>query len=461
MALKPWITMLSAMLALSLAAGIALQSEPAEGGVAGPDGSDSADEVARQRIEGPQVPDRQGLDGLTLQEVMKQFHTPGLSIAVIRDFKTQWAKGYGVADVKTGRPVEVNTLFQAASISKPVTAMAALRLVQEGRFSLDDDVNTLLTTWHVPESEFRREQAVTPRSVFSHTSGADDGFGFPGYAPGASLPTPAQILNGQPPSNVKAVLFARPPYRACKYSGGGVLIMQVALTDLMGEAFDRFMENTVLKPLGMSESTYRQPLPESLAQRAAHAHDGDGHALDAPWHVYPEQAAAGLWTTPTDLARFAIEVQRAIHGPAGTALKEATAREMIAPAGTGPFAVGFEISKNGEGWYFSHSGGNWGFRCHLLAHVRKGYGVVIMTNGDLGGRVIEEVEARIAAAYNWDSLDKPVFRGESGAVIETGKDCALRPFWGGASSGSAAVQWSGLASMDALSALVTSPAISS
>lgn len=195
MALKPWITMLSAMLALSLAAGIALQSEPAEGGVAGTDGSDSADEVARQmqRIEGPQVPDRQGLDGLTLQEVMKQFHTPGLSIAVIRDFKTQWANGYGVADVKTGRPVEVNTLFQAASISKPVTAMAALRLVQEGRFSLDDDVNTLLKTWHVPESDFRREQAVTPRSVFSHTSGADDGFGFPGYAPGRPCPRPRRF----------------------------------------------------------------------------------------------------------------------------------------------------------------------------------------------------------------------------------------------------------------------------
>ena len=404
------VIVLGVLLVSVLAASAAPQLASPNRGVALPDGP--SDDAAQQirRIEAPQVPDRQGLDGLTLQELMKQFHTPGLSIAVIKDFRIHWAKGYGVADVNTNRPIEVNTLFQAASISKPVTAMAALRLVQEGRFSLDDDVNQLLKTWHVPRSDLTGEQPVTPRSLFSHTSGADDGFGFPGDAPGTVLPSPTQILNGQPPSKLGPVLFTRPPYRASKYSGGGVLIMQLALTDVVGEPFDQIMQNMVLQPLGMLDSTYQQPLPESLASRAAHAHDADGHAMDAPWHVYPEQAPAGLWTTPTDLARFAIEVQRAIHGPAGTVLKESTAREMIAPIGVGPFAVGFGVSKKGEGWYFSHSGGNWGFQCDLLAHVRKGYGVVIMTNGDQGGKVIEEIEARVAVAYNWDTLDKPVFR---------------------------------------------------
>ena len=363
-----------------------------------------------QRIEDTQSPYRQGLDAFTLQQVMEKFHVPGVSIAVIKDFKIQWAKGYGLADMKSGRPVDVDTLFQAASISKPVTAMAALRLVQEGRFSLDDDVNRLLKTWHVPENEFTREQLVTPRSLFSHTSGADDGFGFPGYDPGAARPTVVQILNGQTPSNTGPVLFMRRPYQAYKYSGGGVDIMQLALTDLVGVPFEQFMKSTVLDPLGMTNSTYQQPLPESFAAHAAHAHNSDGHTFDAPWHVYPEQAAAGLWTTPSDLARVAIELQLALRGPAGTVLKEATAREMIAPVGAGPFAVGFSITKKGEGWYFTHSGGNWGFSCDLLAHVRKGYGVVIMTNGDQGGRVIEEIESRVAAAYNWDSLDKPLVR---------------------------------------------------
>jgi CubicO group peptidase (beta-lactamase class C family) len=369
---------------------------------------DDAHRIAQ--IEGPQIPDRQGLDGLTLQEVMQRFHTPGLSIALIKDYKILWVKAYGVADVKTNRPVQVDTLFQAASISKPVTAMAALRLVQEGRFSLDVNVNTLLKSWHVPASDLARDQPVTPRSLFSHTSGADDGFGFPGYAPGAPLPTIVQVLDGQLPSTLPPVRFTRRPYAAYKYSGGGVLIMQLALTDLLAQPFEQIMQTNVLQPLGMTNSTYEQPLPETQQSRAAHAHDSDGYAMDAPWHVYPEQAPAGLWTTPSDLARFAIEVQLAVHGPAGAVLKQATAREMIAPTGVGPFAVGFEIAKTGEGWYFSHSGGNWGFHCHLLAHVRKGYGVVIMTNSDQGMKVIEEIESRVAAAYHWDTLDKPVFR---------------------------------------------------
>jgi CubicO group peptidase (beta-lactamase class C family) len=363
-----------------------------------------------QRIESPQVPNRQGLDGLTLQEVMAKLHTPGVSIAVIKDFKVQWAKGYGVADLRTGRPVEVDTLFQAASISKPVTAMAAMKYVQDGRFSLDDDVNKFLKSWHVPESELTREQPVTPRSLFSHTSGADDGFGFPGYPPGAPLPTLVQILNGEKPSNVGAVKFVRPPYQGYKYSGGGIVIMQMVLTDLLGKPFAEMMESTILGPLGLSNSTYQQPLPEAWQGRAAHAYDDEGKTMDAPWHVYPEQAAAGLWTTPTDLAKVAIEMQRALRGPSGTVLKEATAREMIAPTGAGPFGIGFQIEQKGQGWYFSHSGGNWGFQCRLLAHVRKGYGVVVMTNSGNGVKVVDEVESRVAAAYGWDTLDKAIFR---------------------------------------------------
>jgi CubicO group peptidase (beta-lactamase class C family) len=410
MSRKTTIAILCAVLAFAVAISVALQST--QNTSTQPDAKSSTDDVAQliQRIEAPQVPNRQGLDGLTLQELMKQFHTPGVSIAVIKDFKIHWAKGYGLADVKAGRPVETNTMFQAASISKPVTAMAALKLVQDGRFSLDENVNKILKSWHLPESEFTREQPVTARSLFSHTSGADDGFGFPGYAPNVPLPTPVQILNHESISNVGAVLFTRPPYRSYKYSGGGVLIMQVALTDLTGEPFDQFMQKTVLQPLGMSDSTYRQPLPDSLVAHASHAYGDDGQAMDAPWHLYPEQAAAGLWTTPSDLGRVAIELQRAIRGPAGTVLKQSTAREMIAPTGVGPFAIGFGIEKKGEGWYFSHSGGNWGFGCYLFAHVRKGYGVVVMTNANQGGGVIDEIVPRVAAAYNWDTLDKPMFR---------------------------------------------------
>ena len=373
--------------------------------------SAQADTVAViARVEAPQVPYRQGFDALTLPQVMERLNVPGVSIAVVKDFQVHWAKAYGVADVTTNRPTEASTRFQAASISKPVTAMAGMRLAQDRRLDLDADVNGVLRSWKVPDSVLTRGHPVTPRSLFSHTSGADDGFGFPGYAPSASRPTLPQMLNGQPPSNVGQVLFARPPFQGYKYSGGGVTIMQLALSELTGQPFADVMQATVLGPLQMTSSSFAQPPSPEVAPQLSRAHDSQGRAMDTPWHVYPEQAAAGLWTTPTDLARFIIEVQTAVRGPAGKVLSQASGKEMTSPIGVGPYAVGLGVEMRGEGWYFAHGGSNWGFQANIVGHVRKGYGVAIMTNGDRGRALINEIETRVAAAYGWDSLDKPLVR---------------------------------------------------
>jgi CubicO group peptidase (beta-lactamase class C family) len=361
-------------------------------------------------IENPQAPNRQGLDPYTLPQIMDRFHVPGVSVAVVKDFKIHWAQGWGVADVKTGARVSAETMFQAASISKPVAAMASLKAVQDGKFSLDQDINTILKSWKLPGGSFTEDGPVTPRMLMSHTSGTGDGFGFPGYAPSASLPTVTQILDGLPPSNVGPVRLERPPLTGYKYSGGAVMIQQLALTDALGKPFPRIMRDSVLDPIGMANSTYEQPLPPERDKQAARAHNSAGQAMDAKWHVYPELAAAGLWTTPTDLARLVIEVQTALLGKSNRVLSQSVMREMVTPVGVGPFAVGFTIEKQGEGWYFSHSGSNWGFQCDLFAHRAKGYGVVIMTNGDNGGGVAREIRERVARAYGWDTLDKPILR---------------------------------------------------
>jgi CubicO group peptidase (beta-lactamase class C family) len=362
------------------------------------------------RIEGPQSPDRQGLDRLTLPQVMERFRVPGVSVAVIKDFKIDWAKGYGLADVESGMRVDADTMFQAASISKPVAAMAAVRAAQDGRFGLDQDINAILTSWKLPDSEFTRGHPVTPRALMSHTSGLGDGFGFPGYHPSAPRPSLVEILNGSKPSNVGAVLMERPPFTAEKYSGGGVTLMQLAMVDALGRPYPEIMQSLVLGPIGMTNSAYEQPLSAAHDRHAARAHSGRGLAMDTKWHVYPELAAAGLWTTPTDLAKFAIEVQQTALGRSTRVLTRASVLEMLTPVGVGDYAVGFAITKKGEGWYFAHGGSNWGFQCSVIAHRVKGYGVAIMTNGDAGRPVINEIEARVAAAYGWDSLDKPVLR---------------------------------------------------
>jgi CubicO group peptidase (beta-lactamase class C family) len=361
------------------------------------------------RIEAAQSPNRQGWDPYTLPELMERFGVPGASIAVIKDYQVHWTKAYGQADVTAKSPVTPDTMFQAASISKPVTAFAVMRLVDAGKLSLDEDINRYLKSWKVPDTEFTRGRPVTLRALLSHTSGTGDGFGFPGYHPSDERPTLVQILNGDKPSNVGRVFWERPPFTAYKYSGGGTVIVQLLLTDTVGKPFHEIMRELVIDPVGLKNSTCEQPLPPARDANAARAHDGRGRAMDTKWHVYPEQAPAGLWTTPADLATFAIEVQKALRGESKT-LSRAAAQEMVTPVGTGPYAVGFGIERRNEGWYFSHGGSNWGFQCSLVAHRLKGYGFAIMTNSDSGGRLLGEVEARVAAAYNWDSLDKSVPR---------------------------------------------------
>jgi CubicO group peptidase (beta-lactamase class C family) len=370
---------------------------------------DSADALIAQ-IEGPQAGNTGELSGLSLAQVMDKLDLPGASVAVIKDFHIHWAKGYGTADVISGDAVDPDTLFQAASISKPVAAMAVLKAVQDGRFGLDDDINTIVKSWKLPTGEFTRERPVTPRTLLSHTSGLDDGFGFPGYPPSAPLPTLVQILDGQSPSNVGPVRLARPPMTAMKYSGGGATLMQLAMIEAIGRPFPDIMQSFVLGPIGMTRSAYEQPLSAAHDRHAARAHDREGQARDVKWHVYPELEAAGLWTTPSDLAKFAIEVQLSLQGRSTRVLSRAMMQEMVTPVGVGDFGVGFVVSKRGEGWYFGHSGGNWGFACDLLAHRLMGYGVAVMTNGDGGARVIAEIESRVASAYHWDSLDKPLRR---------------------------------------------------
>src|SRR5687768_13928730 len=359
-----------------------------------------------QTVAGPN-----DLSTLSISELMARFNVPGVSIAVVRDHQIHWAKGYGTADVATGAPVDTGTMFQAASISKPVAAMGVLRAVQDGLFTLDTDINRILTSWKLEGGEFTKVRPVTPRTLTSHTSGLGDGFGFPGYNPTDSVPTVVQFLQGSKLSNVGVLFMERPPMTLMEYSGGGVTLMQQALSDARKRPFADIMRDDVLRPLGMTRSTFEQPLPASFDRNAARAHSRDGKAMGAKWHVYPELAAAGLWTTPSDLARFVIEVQRSAVGQSNRVLSRTLIQEMLSPVGVGDYAVGFSIAKIGQGWYFAHGGSNWGFRGTLLAHRIKGYGLVIMTNADQGGAVAAELSRRIQLAYQWDSFAEPAPRG--------------------------------------------------
>lgn len=332
----------------------------------------------------------------TIQERMAHYKVPAVSIAVINNGKLEWAKAYGVIDATTNQPANAETLFQAASISKPVSALAALRLVAQGKLDLDEDVNARLSSWRVPPHSFARP--VTLRGLLSHTAGTTV-HGFPGYQADATRATAVQVLNGKQPANTAKVVVDVEPGSKWRYSGGGYTIVQVLLTDVSGKPFATLLRELVLGPLKMNRSTFEQPLPEPWAANAARAHGREGKPITGRWHTYPEQAAAGLWTTPSDLVKVLLAVQSA-HAGDTKLLPVAVTRQMLT-AGQGNYGLGWGVEGKDKNLSFGHGGSNAGFRCQARAYTVKGQGAVVMTNGDNGGSLVTEVLRSIAAEYGW------------------------------------------------------------
>ena len=332
----------------------------------------------------------------SLADRMTAMRVPGVSIAVIHEGKIEWARGFGVASLG-GAAVTPDTLFQAASISKPVTAMAALHLVQSGKIELDTDVNQYLKTWKVPANIFTVKQRVTLRELLTHTAGMTV-HGFPGYAAGETLPTLVQVLSGEKPANTTAIVVDTTPGTEWRYSGGGFVVAQLLLQDVTGQRFPALMHDLVLGPIGMTRSTYEQPLPKDRMAEAAMPYRPGGQPVPGGPHTYPEMAPAGLWTTPSDLARFAMEIQKELAGKPGV-LSTAMAREMVKP-GMNNWGLGIETGGSPAHPYFTHSGANEGFQCDLVAYD-NGDGAVIMTNSDTGGQLAGEILRTIAYEYKW------------------------------------------------------------
>ena len=291
-----------------------------------------------------------------------------------------------------------STLFQAASISKPVAAIAALRLVAEGCLDLDADVNQFLTSWQLPGDA--GADPVTLRLLLCHGGGLSVP-GFPGYRQGEPLPTLTDMLDGLPPSNTPAVRRDGPPGRQWQYSGGGYLVVQQLLEDVTGRPFADLAAELVLRPAGMATAGYAQPDPARAAAP---------HVLgrEQPWRVHPELAAAGLWCTPTDLLHLAQAIQAALAGDAGALLPRALAQEMVTPqlgdwgpGLLGDWGLGLRISGDGDARTFSHGGENYGYQCAMIGAVHGRNAAAIMTNSDQGVPVVEAMAAAITANSPW------------------------------------------------------------
>ncbi len=327
---------------------------------------------------------------------MASHKAPGLGVALIDNFEVKWARGYGLIQAGGLEPVTPHTRFQAASISKPVTALAALRLVQKGKLKLDEPLNGKLQTWKVPDNEFTRRKLPTLRMVLDHGAGFSV-HGFGGYEAGAPVPSLIQVLNGQPPANSTAIRVVFTPGSKFQYSGGGYTVLQTLMQDVTKTPFARTMQDLVLQPLAMKDSTFEQPLPDGIEAAVAHI---DGAAIPGRRHVYPELAAAGLWTTPADLARFVIAIQKAKRGDQDAILSPELTKEMLR-AQNGGAGLGVMLGGKGRSDTFAHNGSNAGFECGFLGFAETGQGAVLMTNAQGGQALIDELIESLRAECGW------------------------------------------------------------
>jgi CubicO group peptidase (beta-lactamase class C family)/predicted transcriptional regulator YdeE len=361
--------------------------------------SERLQRIEANAIEVP-VPSGEAPLKLSLAELMKTYNVPAVSIAVIENFEIVDAKAYGVVSPGSTTAVTTRTLFQAGSISKPVAATGALCLVQQGKLSLDEDVNLKLKSWKVPDNEFTKDQKVTLRRIMSHTAGLTV-HGFPGYDVDAPVPTLVEIFNGEKPANTAPIRVDTVPGTKWRYSGGGVTVEQQLMMDVTGKPFPALMRELVLDKIGMNDSSYEQPLPAARASRTAGGTYNDGQPVHGKWHIYPEMAAAGLWTTPTDLAKFAIEIALSKQGKGNHVLSQKLTEEMLTPV-MNDVGLGFFLEKDNPG-QFGHNGADEGFQALLSMNANTGKGVAVMADSDNGIAVADQVLRRVAQEYAWSS----------------------------------------------------------
>lgn len=344
----------------------------------------------------------------SLSQRMALYNIKGLSIAVVHNYKIEWAKGYGWADISENRLVTEKTLFQAASISKSLNGIGIMKLVQDEKLDLNADINDYLRSWKFPYDKISNNRKITVANLLSHTAGLNL-HGFPGYEVTDTIPTLLQILNGELPSNTEAIRSVKEPGIEFSYSGGGITISQQIVEDITGEPYETFMQKNVLDPLGMSNSFFFQFPDKKYWKNLATGYYLSGDEVKGKHHIYPEQAAAGLWTNPIDLCLSIIETQLSYLGRSEKVLSPEMTRLRLTPV-MQDAALGVFVAEKGTTRYFNHNGGNTGFSCQLTACLDDGNGVVIMTNSD-NGSILEEIVNSVAITYNWKDYGLPVRKG--------------------------------------------------
>jgi CubicO group peptidase (beta-lactamase class C family) len=330
--------------------------------------------------------------GAKTARLLDTYAVPGAAIAVVEDGQVKWVGAFGLADIAQQTGISEQTVFQVASVSKSVAALAVMKLVEDGKIHLEDPAEHYLTRWRLPESAFD-SQEVTIRRLLSHSAGLTL-HGYPGYHPQTELPTLEASLSGTGLAT-PGVTLADQPGAAFRYSGGGFTLLELIVEEVTGMRFADYADTEILLPLGMNNSSFEwRP---HLQANTAQAYDKDLNVL--PNYLFTEKAAAGLYSTIGDLSRFMIAEYDSYRGQ-GLLSRQTMAdiyRPVIEVGGRSSFVyqhsgLGHFINATPHGTILvTHDGGNEGWRSNFTLIPETGHGIVILTNGNNGHYLISEV----------------------------------------------------------------------
>lgn len=334
----------------------------------------------------------------SIADKMSEYKIPALSLAVINEGKIEWADMYQNANFPEEQELDCASIFQAASLSKPVTFLAALRMHSAGEIDLDKNIQNYLKDFEMPQGKQTAENPITFRNIFSHTSGITSG-GYEGYAKDLALPSDLDVLKGSEGVNSPAIQVITPPNETLAYSGGAYTVSELALQDIFNEEFPEIMKKWILEPAGMEHSDFTQPLPESKSNQVAKGYTQSGEVLDGGWRNYPEQAAAGLWSNAVDMSKFLIEIYNAYNGKSSL-FSQSDIKSMMSHERDGR-AYGFIVNRSGDDIAITHYGGNAGYRTGMTISLTNGNGLVYLMNSDNGGALGNELLLSTSQVYNW------------------------------------------------------------
>ena len=335
-----------------------------------------------------------------MDERLAHYGCPGVGVAVLEDGLLAWSGGFGDLERETKRPVQADTVFAGASISKPLTAALVMQQVERGALDLDLDVNRYLSAWRVPDNEFTRKQPVTLRHLLSHRAGTTV-HGFGGFPPGEPKPSVLDTLYGRSPALTPPVTVDKTPGGSIRYSGGGYTVVQQVLEEVTRMPFARLAREMIFEPLGMTASSFDDPLPTVIKANAAAGHDTAGMMLPEKWPVCPQSAAGGIYVSAPDYAIFMAACRNAYVGRDTALMSSATARAMIDARGDGDFALGWRVLGHGRTARIAHGGSNDGYQCETTCYLESGKGAVVLTNAVSGALFYWEVLNTIAEVCDW------------------------------------------------------------